>query len=345
MDTHTPFTQEVKNSYFLTMCIPECFFSTSKYMNGLSFDKTKNARAVAIVQGGDMDGQILYLHEKEAGTAPKKKEIPAHKYQAVLNKFPKRERVMIVERLQEALDNNKELNEDEPKELKDLLIRIKGDMETTTEVELPATSQFQLIPSPSPTKRDVFYIVGQSGSGKSHIARAIAEGYRQLFPGREIYLLSKLMKDETLDNTRGGAPKRINIETLLESPPDIEEFRDCMVIADDFDALPKAQHNAVMTLIYDICITGRHTNTSLCYLSHHITDYKKTRLILNELTHAVVYPQTTSKHALKYLLETHLGVDSDIIKKLRTMGRWVAFGKNIPPYCISSHYACLVNQD
>lgn len=213
------------------------------------------------------------------------------------------------------------------------------------DIEISEKALFNLIPNPDPKKRDVFYIAGASGSGKSHIARGIAEGYRRLYPDREIYLVSKLMEDDTLDNTKGGKPKRLNIQTLLDDPPDIEEFRNCMVIIDDIDALPSAQLKAVHQLADDIAITGRHTCTTLLWLSHHLTNYSKTRLLLNEATVYVIYPQTTSRHALKYLLQTHAGLDEDWIKKLRQMGRWVAIHKNVPPYLISQHKAALVNQD
>lgn len=213
------------------------------------------------------------------------------------------------------------------------------------EIELKGNAEFQLIPNPDPKKRDVFYIAGASGSGKSHIARSIAEGYRMLFPDREIYLVSKLKEDDTLDNTRGGAPKRIDIQSLVDDPPDIEEFRECMVIIDDIDALAKEQLRAVHMLADDIAITGRHTCTTLLWLSHHLTNYSKTRLLLNEATVYVIYPQTTSRHALKYLLQTHAGLDEEWIKRLRGMGRWVAIHKNVPPYLISTHKAALVNQD
>jgi hypothetical protein len=214
-----------------------------------------------------------------------------------------------------------------------------------TELALSGKETFQLIPNPDPKKRDVFYIAGASGSGKSHIAREIAEGYHQLFPDRPIYLVSKLMKDDTLDNTKGGAPRRINIQTLVEDPPDIEEFRESMVIIDDIDALDKPALKAVHTLANDIAITGRHTCTTLLWLSHHLTNYSATRLLLNEATVYVVYPQTTSRHALKYLLQTHAGLDEEWIKKLRGMGRWVAIHKNVPPFVIAPQYASLVNQD
>jgi len=42
-----------------------------------------------------------------------------------------------------------------------------------------------------------------SGSGKSHIAKGVAERYMKQFPDRDVYLVSKLEEDETLDNMKG----------------------------------------------------------------------------------------------------------------------------------------------
>lgn len=316
-------------------------------MASLSFDAGKDARPIAIVRGGDMENDILYLHESHGKPGHRRQEIPAHKYQAALKKLaPKKpDQAGLIAKFQSALDDGGALDESEPEEIRELFKRIKEDMAIQTEVELPHDSMFQLIPNPDPRKRDVYYIAGASGSGKSHIARGIAEGYRRLFPKREVYLVSKLNEDDTLDNMKGGKPHRINIQTLVDDPPDIEEFRDCLVIIDDVDALDKPLLKAVMTLANDIAITGRHTCTSLLWLSHYLTNYSSTRLLLNEATVYVVYPQTTSRHALKYLLETHAGLDQELIKKLRKMGRWVAIHKNCPPYIISSHFASLANQE
>lgn len=319
-------------------------------MPGLSFERGKKGRPIAIVKGGDMNDELLYLHDDSdlggrSGRGHGRSEIPAHKYQAQLKRWKKHEQAALLVKFQEALDSSKELDEDESEEAKELFKRIKEDRATQTEVELPHDSMFSLIPNPDPKKRDVYYIVGSSGSGKSHIARGIAEGYRYLYPDRPIILVSKLNEDDTLDNMKGGKPLRLNIQTLVDDPPDIEEFRDSLVIIDDVDALPKKQLDAVRTLANDISITGRHTVTSLLWLSHHITDYSRTRLILNEATCYVVYPQTTSRHALKYLLETHAGIDSENIKKLRKMGRWVAVHKNCPVYVIGAHEAMISNLD
>jgi hypothetical protein len=317
--------------------------------SGLSFEDAKGARPIAVCVGGDMDGDVLYIHETAKKPAGKGRriEVPAHKYQAALKRWKKKpEQAAVIDRLEKALNGEAPLAEDEDEDVKTLLKRIQDDMETLTEVEIPGDSLFQLIPNPNPRQRDVYYVCGPSGSGKSHIAKGIAEAYRKLFPGREVYLVSKLTEDSTLDSMKGGKPKRINVQSLVDDPFDVEEARDSLVIVDDVDALPKAQLKAVQTFIDDIAITGRHTNTSLLFLTHFTTNYKSTRLILMETHHFVTYPQTTSKHALLYLLRNHAGIDDETITRMRRCGsRWVCISKGMPPIMIGQHFAEILNQN
>lgn len=86
-------------------------------------------------------------------------------------------------------------------------------------------------------------------------------------------------------------------------------------------------------------------NVSMLVLSHYLTNYKKTRLILNEANYFVVYPQATSSHALGYLLKTHLGLEKDDIKRLKRLGRWVLLHKSYPQYLLSAQTCELLHLD
>ena len=201
------------------------------------------------------------------------------------------------------------------------VIRLKGGM-------------FELIPNPNPDKREVWYIAGQSGSGKSYIAKTLANYYKKLFPEREVYLISKLEEDETLD----ALPfiKRLKIQSFIDCYPALEEFKDCMVIFDDFDTLTGDAQKVVEKIIDDLAIQGRHTNTTMLVLSHYLTNYKKTRLILNEATHIVVYPMSTAFKPLSHLLMNYVGIDEDDIKRHRKLGsRWLCYKKGFPMFAIS----------
>ena len=81
----------------------------------------------------------------------------------------------------------------------------------------------------------------------------------------------------------------------------------------------------------------------LC-LSHYLTNYKKTRLLLNEATNIVVYPLSTSYHALRYLLRNYVGVEDDKIKDLKRSGsRWLCFTKHYPQIAITQRSVELLN--
>jgi hypothetical protein len=318
-------------------------------MPSLSFDKARGAKPIALVKGGDDDGKVLYLHEDDTGLKGdkgKKMEINGSKYASELRGVKPSERVRLLNRLAEA--RSKDLS---PEQLvgetalgKALYERILADEAKDTTITLPDDSQFQLIPSPDPTKREVWYIAGASGSGKSYIAKGIAEMYKRFHPSREIYLISKLGEDTTLDSMK-PKPKRINIQTLIDDyPEDLEEFRECCMIFDDYDTFTGPAEKVVHKLIDDLAIMGRHTNTTMLCLSHFLTNYKKTRLLISECTHIVVYPMATSFHALSYLLKTHVGLTKDDCRDLKKMGRWVCLYKHYPQWLVSLHHARLLNQ-
>lgn len=219
-----------------------------------------------------------------------------------------------------------------------------------TEVQIPEGCLFNLLPSTDPDKRDVYYIAGASGSGKSYIAKQLAEAYKKMYPDRQVYVVSKLAEDNTLDSMKGVEPIRLDYTQFVAAPPDINALSNSMIIFDDYDTIEGKAGDAVQTLINDIAIMGRkHTegqgNVTMLCLTHHITNYKKTRLLLNEATHFVVYPQATSTHALTYLLKTHLGLERDEVKALKRMGRWVCFAKMYPQYLISAQKAIILHQD
>ncbi len=225
------------------------------------------------------------------------------------------------------------------------LKEIKNKDNDVIEIILPDYSSFELLPNPDPNKREIFYIAGSAGSGKSYIAKSLAEYYKKIFPEREIYLVSKLKEDATLDSMTIGKPKRLNVDTFVDDYPDLKEFQDCLIIFDDYDTFEPKINKVVQLLIDDIAIQGRHTNTSMICITHYLTNYKKTRLLLNEATHFIVYPLSTSSKALKYLLSSHLGLEKDDLSKLKKLGRWVCLSKNYPQYMISSQYAKILHQE
>ena len=178
-------------------------------MYSLTFEKdkmNKTQKPIAIVKGGKYNSEVLYLQEGKAkgGSLPKT-EISISKYEKDLKGMKPRERIQSFYKLQEALDKGIEpdIFFGADVRLKDVYSKIKTDSNSSSKIELPLDSFFNVLPTMDPEKRDIFYIAGASGSGKSFLTRSIAENYRKIWgDGRPVYLISKLTEDETLDKAK-----------------------------------------------------------------------------------------------------------------------------------------------
>jgi len=222
---------------------------------------------------------------------------------------------------------------------------------TTTKITIPDDCAFRFLPTTHEDKRFVGYMAGASGAGKSYLAKQIADNYKRMFPDRPVYLVSKLTEDDTIDSMEMGKPIRLDyMKWLDEGVPDINSLSNSLIIFDDYDTIEGEAGKIIQGFINDIAIMGRkHTdnqgNVSMLCLSHYLTNFKLTRIILSESQFYVVYPTATSAHALRYLLKNYVGLDDDVIKKLRKMGRWVVCYKQYPQFIMSSHECMLLHHD
>ena len=77
--------------------------------------------------------------------------------------------------------------------------------------------------------------------------------------------------------------------------------------------------------------TGRHTRTSVIYTSHLPACGNQTKMILNEANSITFFFNGLGARALKYLLETHLGLDKLQRKKIKALNsRATSFLKTFP---------------
>jgi hypothetical protein len=322
-------------------------------MPSLSLDESKGATPIAVVRGGEHNGELLYLDEsRQTGEVRTyKTELSRSRFDEALKPYQVglRDRSRYYSMLSN-IENTAQLEKlDIPEQLKEIYKSLMKEKTSGKSILLPDESKgiFQPIPSPDPKKRQIWYICGASGAGKSWFARGVAENYRKLYPERDIFLVSKLNEDETLDNMKGGRPKRIKVQSLVDSyPENLEDFRESLIIFDDFDTFDKPYSVAVQKFIDDVASMGRHTITSMMCISHLITNFSKTRLILNEAHFYVVYPNGCSAKGLNLLLGTYAGLDKHEIDKIRKMdSRWACVFKNYPPYIITERESRLLNTE
>jgi Cdc6-like AAA superfamily ATPase len=203
--------------------------------------------------------------------------------------------------------------------------------------------QFQPIPNPE-TERQILYITGASGSGKSYYTKNYCMEYRRLFPKNPIYLFSSINEDSSIDEIKGLQRIKLTPE-LLDDEITSADFKDSLVIFDDTDCITdKKMKIKINGILNSILETGRHTNTYCIYTSHLPCAGNDTKRILNEAHTITFFPHSLGGRSLKYLLEGYLGLDKTQIKKIKGLkSRWVSVLKTYPQIVISEKEAYLVS--
>ena len=177
-------------------------------------------------------------------------------------------------------------------------------------------------------ERDILYIAGPSGSGKSWYTKIYLLNYKKLYPENKIYMFSKLFEDKSLAEV---PIERVMIdERLISEPFDTNDFFDCAVIMDDIDALREKDLKAALNdLKTEILECGRHTRTTLILTSHLACKGPETKSILNE-SHTITFFMKSGM-PVKHLLKNYLGMEEKQIKFLNNLpSRWITITRGYP---------------
>ena len=204
---------------------------------------------------------------------------------------------------------------------------------------------FQLIPSDR--ERDILYITGQSGSGKSWFAKNYINEYKKVHPKNEVYLFSSIAEDESIDSIKGLKRVDINDPDFIEEDIELDEFKNSLVIMDDTDCIRnkkiKLKIDGILNMILE---TGRHANISVIFTSHLACAGNDTKRILNEAHSITTFPKSMGNKTLKYLLDSYFGLDQNQIKKVKKMkggGRHVTILKSFPMVVLNEKHAYKLN--
>jgi hypothetical protein len=197
-------------------------------------------------------------------------------------------------------------------------------------IKLNENEHTQLIPSNR--ERDVLYITGSSGSGKSYFALQFLHQYHLKYKKNPVYLFSSLTEDATLDKFK--PLKRVNINTpeFLNEEFNINDFADSCIIFDDTDCIRyKPLHNKIQGLLNIILETGRHSRTTCIYTSHLPSKGMETKRILNEAHSITFFTAGLGNVSLKYLMEQQMGLDQKQRKAIKcNKSRASTFIKTFP---------------
>lgn len=201
----------------------------------------------------------------------------------------------------------------------------------------------QPIPNPE-QERQILYITGASGSGKSYFTRKYCAEFQRIFPKRAIYLFSSIADDSSIDEIKGLQRIKLTPQLLTEELTSAD-FKDSMVIFDDTDCITdKAMKLKISGILNSILETGRHFNTYCIYTSHLPCAGNDTKRILNEAHSVTFFPHSLGGRSLKYLLESYLGLDKEQIKRIKKLpSRWCMVAKTYPQVCLSEKNAYIVS--
>ena len=194
------------------------------------------------------------------------------------------------------------------------------------------------------TERSVLYITGQSGSGKSFYTKNYIEQYRKMFPKNEVFMISSLADDPTLDKLKFMKRIKIKEQPFLNSELETGDFAESLCIFDDCDVISNKEiKGKVFRLLNAFLETGRHFGISVIYTSHNATMGLDTKRILNECHSITLFPRNLGGKTSKYLLDGYVGLDKAQIKKLKSVNsRWVTILKTYPQVCLSEKEAWVI---
>jgi hypothetical protein len=193
---------------------------------------------------------------------------------------------------------------------------------------------------PNPDERNISYICGPSGVGKSTQTSKYVNMLLKMMPNLDVYVFSRKSHDPAFDSI-DKTPKYVPIdERLITKPIDIiKQFKDgAILIFDDIGSVQETKiKEALMKLIIDAMEVGRANDVYLLITNHLvIPDEKKfARTVLNEAHDITVYPKSGSSQQIRYALGKYAEMSKDQLDNLMTLpSRSVTIYKRYPKFVI-----------
>lgn len=198
--------------------------------------------------------------------------------------------------------------------------------------------------SPNTKLRDIVYISGAQGSGKSFWCRQYINDFMKMFKDKPIILMSRIEDDESfreLIKNKKMIPLDITDDDLIDNPIDPKtELANSLCVFDDYLQFDKEIKKSLKHTLSDIMLNGRDQanegNDIYCLItSHMLMDYQNTRDILNEASMIVMFPHSGQVYHIRRCLKMYVGLSKQQIEKcLNLESRWIACYKRAPNYVI-----------
>lgn len=202
-------------------------------------------------------------------------------------------------------------------------------------LEAPYGTSFVPAACTTPGRRDVFYLVGASGSGKSSMARTIADEFLLTHPGCPVWVVCP--DDAKADPAYDGLDFTWLSPQVLADDPAGASLADLadghprfLVILDDTEAaMEKRLAAAVDNLAHVLLERGRKAGAHVVYIAHRGAAGKSSKIILAEMTAVWLPIEAAASANTSYMLEKHCNLPPDLRIALKKsapeFGRWALF--------------------
>lgn len=207
-------------------------------------------------------------------------------------------------------------------------------------------SQFKIKSQlPNPELRDICYVSGAFGSGKSTYTKNYIREFLMMFgEHKDVVLISRIEDDDAFQDMIEDElilPFEINDYTLTEEPLGAkEDLNNTLTIFDDVDLCNKKIEKSIQTTIRDVMMNGRDQSNSgkdiySLITSHMLTNGMKTRDIINEASSITFFPRSGSQYHIERLLKVYMGFNKKMIKYILGLeSRWVTIYKRYPMWVL-----------
>lgn len=193
-------------------------------------------------------------------------------------------------------------------------------------------------------------VVGASGTGKTFFMGSFLKRFVEK-NGYQVIMFTTHKYDPSIDK-RGFDVVRVNIDDdeiinavkYKEKLFDMQNLSKSFILFDDtFDSQSRLRSKFFTDLSSDIAQNSRKYDISSAYIIHN-SDYSRTRMILSEATHIVLF-LNSSRSMNKRIMKTYLGLEDDEINYLLDLDSRYLILKNSAPLFLMTDTQIFTQRD
>lgn len=289
-------------------------------------------RPIAIIKGGKYDNQVISITEDKEEDIIKNSPLDMVKdiYEKNNNKKLSRDELVVIK-------NALRTGDDDFKDsLYEIINSVRNESKENSKKHFKLFDGGIIQPLPRFNKTERCFIAGQTECGKTYWCKQYLRQLRKVHKDKKIFLFSDVKEDPEIDAV--GNITRFNLDENLKDKTYIDPkvFENSICVFDDIDSIQdKDIYRFVQNLRDSLLRRGRHEDISVLITSHLLTNYKDTRIILNECNSITIFCRSGSNYGIKYLLKKYIGLDKKGIQKVLDLpSRWVSIYKNYPQYIV-----------